>query len=51
MPDNLRKQYQYFTQARVDKLKQEGYKNRFHTLEAGIEDYVTQYLNTHDPYL
>ena len=51
MPENLRKQYQYLTEASVEKLKQAGYQDTTHTLEAGIEDYVAHYLNTDDPYL
>lgn len=51
MPENLRKQYQYHTEASVEKLKHAGYQDTIHTLEAGIEDYVAQYLNTDDPYL
>ena len=51
MPKGLRKQYQYFTEANIDKLRTAGYKGNFHTLEKGIRDYVQNYLNTEDSYL
>ena len=51
MPSHLRKQYQYFTEANIDKLRSAGYKEDFHTLQKGIRDYVQNYLNTEDPYL
>jgi len=44
MPEDLRWRYQYFTQAVIDKLRQAGFASRFHTLEEGVQDYVTQYL-------
>ena len=51
MPENLRKQYQYFTEAKVEKLKRAGYQASMNGLEAGIADYVANYLNNDDPYL
>jgi ADP-L-glycero-D-manno-heptose 6-epimerase len=51
MPENLRKQYQYFTEARIDKLRQVGYKCTMQDLEPGVEDYVKTHLDTVDPYL
>ncbi len=52
MPEGLKKQYQYFTQADLTKLRQTaGYKEPFHTLEAGIRDYVQNYLSRDDSYL
>jgi len=44
MPEDLQGRYQYFTQAVIDKLRQAGFASRFHTLEEGVQDYVTQYL-------
>ena len=44
MPESLRGQYQYFTEARMDKLKKAGYKKKIRSLEEGIEDYVINYL-------
>jgi ADP-L-glycero-D-manno-heptose 6-epimerase len=44
MPEMLRKNYQYFTQADMSKLCSTGYKRPFTTLEDGIVDYITTYL-------
>mgnify|MGYP001800586363 CR=1 FL=1 len=43
-PEDIRDKYQYFTEANMDKLKSIGYKKDFHTLEEGVEDYVSNYL-------
>lgn len=43
-PADIRDKYQYFTQANMDKLRSIGYTKKFHTLEAGVEDYISQYL-------
>jgi ADP-L-glycero-D-manno-heptose 6-epimerase len=50
MPDNIRGQYQYFTQANVDSLLRAGYNAGFTPLEDGVTRYVTQFLNTADRY-
>lgn len=44
IPADIRSNYQYFTEARMNKLKSIGYSGKFHTLEEGIEDYVKNYL-------
>ena len=44
-PEDIRNKYQYFTEADMSKLKQQGYTSTFHTLEEGVEDYVRNYLN------
>jgi len=44
MPDSIRNQYQYFTQADITKLKQAGYKKEVTPLEDAIKDYVQNYL-------
>jgi len=44
MPEDIRDKYQYFTEASMDKLKAAGYTKDFHSLEAGVEDYVRNYL-------
>lgn len=44
MPDGLRGQYQYFTEASMLKLKQSGCSVAFHSLEDGVADYVLQHL-------
>ncbi|HEY0897752.1 MAG TPA: ADP-glyceromanno-heptose 6-epimerase [Sphingobacteriaceae bacterium] len=43
-PEDIRDKYQYFTEAKMDKLRAIGYEKPFHTLEEGIEDYVKKYL-------
>ncbi|MFL2661177.1 MAG: ADP-glyceromanno-heptose 6-epimerase [Alphaproteobacteria bacterium] len=44
-PLSIRNQYQYFTKADIKKLKNVGYKTGFTSLEDGIKDYITKYLN------
>jgi ADP-L-glycero-D-manno-heptose 6-epimerase len=44
MPERLRGQYQSFTQARMDRLRAAGYPGQFTTLEAGVHQYISQYL-------
>ncbi len=44
MPHELRGKYQYFTEAKMDRLKAAGYTQPFHTLEDGVKDYVQNYL-------
>jgi len=51
MPESLRNQYQYFTQAQMDKLKKTGCHVNFSSLEDSVRDYVTNYLQNADPYL
>ncbi|PKP09372.1 MAG: ADP-glyceromanno-heptose 6-epimerase [Bacteroidetes bacterium HGW-Bacteroidetes-4] len=43
-PVDIRDKYQYFTEANMQKLRSIGYKKAFYTLEAGVHDYVTNYL-------
>ena len=43
-PEDIRDKYQYYTQAEMDKLIAVGYKEPFTTLEAGVKDYVQNYL-------
>ena len=45
-PADIRDKYQYYTQANMSKLRSIGYDRPFHTLEAGIQDYVQQYLTS-----
>lgn len=45
MPETMRDKYQYFTEAKVDKLRNIGYTKEFHSLEDGIDDYVKNYLS------
>lgn len=50
MPDTIRNQYQYFTQADLSKLRSTGCPAEFRNLEAGVSDYVGNYLSLDDPY-
>jgi ADP-L-glycero-D-manno-heptose 6-epimerase len=43
-PEDIRDKYQYFTEAKMEKLRKIGYSKEFHTLEEGVEDYVKNYL-------
>ncbi|HOU05753.1 MAG TPA: ADP-glyceromanno-heptose 6-epimerase [Smithellaceae bacterium] len=51
MPESLRNQYQYFTQAQMDKLEKTGCHVNFSSLDDSVRDYVTNYLQNADPYL
>jgi len=44
MPDSIRNQYQYFTEADITKLRQAGYDKQPMSLEDAIVDYVQNYL-------
>ena len=50
-PEHLRAKYQYFTEARMDRLRAAGYTKPFTELEDGVARYVRDYLATSDPYL
>jgi ADP-L-glycero-D-manno-heptose 6-epimerase len=50
MPEMLAAKYQYFTEAKMQRLRSAGYDRPFTSLEAGISDYVRHYLATDDPY-
>lgn len=45
MPEDIRDKYQYFTEADMRKLHNAGYTASFHSLEAGVGDYVRNYLS------
>ena len=51
MNELLRPRYQYFTEAKMEKLRAAGYRNPFSTLEEGVADYVKSYLLNADPYM
>ena len=51
MPDSIKNQYQYFTQAKMEKLTALGYTKPFTRLEDAVEDYVLNYLNKDNRYL
>jgi ADP-L-glycero-D-manno-heptose 6-epimerase len=44
MPENLQKQYQYFTEADITKLKKAGWKKPITSLEDAVKDYIQNYL-------
>ncbi|GJE58358.1 ADP-glyceromanno-heptose 6-epimerase [Methylobacterium trifolii] len=44
MPVEIRDQYQYFTESRMDRLRQAGYDRPFLSLEEAVRDYVQGYL-------
>ena len=43
-PQDIRDKYQYYTKAEMDKLRIQGYLAPFYSLEAGVIDYVSNYL-------
>lgn len=51
MPEELRDQYQYLTEAKMDKLRQAGCPVSFSALEDSVKDYVVNYLQKTDPHL
>ena len=44
MPESLRSQYQYFTEADITSLRKAGYDKITTSLEDAIKDYVQNYL-------
>lgn len=46
IPEDIRDKYQYFTEANMSKLIEQGYTVPFHSLEEGVTDYVKNYLLT-----
>jgi ADP-L-glycero-D-manno-heptose 6-epimerase len=44
MPESLRKQYQYFTEADMSKFRQTRINRSFTSLEDAVQDYVGEYL-------
>ncbi len=50
MPENIRGQYQYFTQSRVENLRRAGYNVGFTSLEEAVGNYVKGYLDRTDRY-
>lgn len=44
LPEHLREKYQYFTEAKMDKIKKAGYSIPIKSLEDGVADYVKNYL-------
>lgn len=50
IPEDIRDKYQYFTEAKMNKLLAQGYNKEFYSLEKGVEDYVQNYLNKREYY-
>jgi ADP-L-glycero-D-manno-heptose 6-epimerase len=50
MPPALIEKYQYFTQARMERVRSAGYDRAFTSLEEGVAHYVHHYLATDDQY-
>jgi len=44
-PIDIRDKYQYFTEAKMEKLRRTGYTKPFYTLEEGISEYLQGYLS------
>jgi len=51
MPPEVRDQYQYFTEAKMDKLRSAGCPAAFRSLEEAVRDYVANHLRNPDPCL
>ena len=49
-PTSIRDKYQYFTEARMDRLRAAGYPGQATPLEEGVRRYVQAFLATADPY-
>ena len=49
-PPEIRKRYQYFTQAEMGRLREAGYHTEFMSVEDGVGAYVGLFLATDDPY-
>jgi ADP-L-glycero-D-manno-heptose 6-epimerase len=45
IPADIRDKYQYFTEARMEKLRGAGYDEPFYSLEEGVEEYLVEFLN------
>lgn len=43
-PEDIRDKYQYYTEAKMDKLLNQGYDGTFTPLEEAVKDYVQNYL-------
>jgi ADP-L-glycero-D-manno-heptose 6-epimerase len=49
-PTEMRDRYQYFTEARMERLGKAGYKRPFTPIEEGVRLYVDEFLRREDPY-
>lgn len=44
MPPVIRDRYQYFTEARMERLQNQGYRNEFTSIEEGVHRYIQELL-------
>jgi ADP-L-glycero-D-manno-heptose 6-epimerase len=49
-PEAIRERYQYFTEARMERLRHAGYDRPFTPIEDGVAAYVRDYLGRPDPH-
>ena len=50
MPSNIRPNYQYFTEASMERLRRAGYARPFTSLADGVRDYIERFLSQPDRY-
>ena len=50
MPESIRDQYQYYTQAEMGKFQKNFPEFKFSTLEEGVTDYIQNHLMKEDPF-
>jgi ADP-L-glycero-D-manno-heptose 6-epimerase len=50
MPESIRNNYQYFTQASVENLRRAGYEGNFTPLKTAVRKYVGEFLDRPDRY-
>jgi len=50
MPNDLKGKYQYYTKARINKIRSIGFGDNFKNLNEGVTDYLKNYLLTSDRY-
>lgn len=48
MPQSIRNQYQYYTEADISKIRKAGYRKKTTPLESAIKDYVQNYLRSNE---
>jgi len=51
MPENIKNQYQYFTEAKMTKWLNQGLSKPNWSIEDGVKDYIENYLSKKDQYL
>jgi ADP-L-glycero-D-manno-heptose 6-epimerase len=49
-PESIRDKYQYFTEARMERVRAAGFEGQSTPLEEGVRRYVQDFLATPDPY-